>query len=74
MRLGPEVSVQQILDKLETIYGTVEAGDMLHSQFYAAQLQTGESTVAWGLRDRMVHWELVGGKEARQMLRGQFWN
>jgi hypothetical protein len=77
-RQGTGMSVTQILNKLEAVYGIVEAGDTLHAEFYAAQQRKDETVVSWGLRvedmfDKMCQRNLADAKDTEK-LRGRFWN
>ena len=42
MRLGPEANVSQILDKMESVFGTIERGETIMEQFYSARQEKGE--------------------------------
>ncbi len=79
MRLGPGVTAQQIVNKLETVYGTVEAGDTLYTEFYASEQRQDETVVSWGLRvedmlDKMTQHGLTKNQDTDEMLRSRFYN
>lgn len=78
MHLGPTANSTDILKKLEGVYGSVEVGQALLSEFYAARQKKGEDVVSWGCRledlmDRAQRQGLVPEREANEMLRAQFW-
>ena len=50
MRLGPHVTLEQLLDKLESVYGLVDLGDSVMSKFYCAKQKDTEDVVSWGCR------------------------
>lgn len=79
MRLGEEATVEEILDKMDVLYGAVGAGEDVLAEFYAAKQRKGEEVGAWSCRledilDRAKHQGLVVGREANEMLRNRFWN
>ena len=49
-RLGVNASIEQILDKFEGIYGTVEDTEDLMTLFYSAQQRIDEKVATWGCR------------------------
>lgn len=78
MHLGPLADSSEILRKLEGVYGSVEVGQALLSEFYAARQKKDEDVVSWGCRledmiDRARKQGLVPEREANEMLRTQFW-
>ena len=77
-RLGPTTTVQQILQKFDGVYGTVEAGEDTLAEFYSAKQKKGEDVSTWGCRleellDRAMQAGVVGGKDTDEMLRKRFW-
>ena len=48
--LGSEASINEIISKLEGLYGTVESGAVLLQQLYQSKQDKGESAAAFGLR------------------------
>ena len=78
MRLGPLASVQDILHKLDGIYGIVERGETLLGDFYSATQGDEEDVVAWSCRledllDKAKGKGLVNDSGADEMLRTKFW-
>ena len=80
-RLGPDASIQEILSKLSTVYGTVESGEALLAEFYAATQDKKECVGAWSCRleDLLDKAEEASqqpprsSKERDGMLRSRFW-
>lgn len=50
MRLGPNATVNKIMYKLDSIYGTVEEKETLMANFYSARQQETEDISAWVCR------------------------
>lgn len=78
MRLGPEADLKRILDKLEVVYGVVDVGESLLSEFYAAKQGKKEDVAAWGCRiedllDKAKQQTLLDRRDADNMLRERFW-
>ena len=78
MRLGPDASLTEILDKMESIHGTVDRGESLLTQFYSATQQINEDTTSWGCRledllSKAVDKGKVAHKDVDEMLRNKFW-
>lgn len=79
-RLGPDASTQQILKKLCTVYGTVESGESLLAEFYAATQDKKECVGAWSCRleDLLDKAEEASQQssqspERERVLRSRFW-
>ena len=47
MRLGPEADVQETIDKMESVFGTVERGETILEEFYSASQKKDEDSMAW---------------------------
>lgn len=78
MRLGPNATIDRLIEKLEGIYGTVEAGENLLAQFYSAYQRPNEDVASWGCRledlaqkaveqGQIPHYSIDG------MLHNKFW-
>ena len=50
LRMRTEGTIHDLPAQLEAIYGTVELGETLLSQFYSAQQKEEESAATWGCR------------------------
>lgn len=80
-RLGADASIQEILGKLDTVYGTVECGESLLAEFYAASQDKKEDVAAWSCRledllDKAEEASLQQSRTAHEresMLRSRFW-
>jgi hypothetical protein len=78
-RLGVDATVDDILNKFEGIYGTVEDSENLLAQFYNALQQDDEKVSTWGCRledllDRAIEGESLHSKSLNEMLRTKFFN
>lgn len=78
MRLGTSASIQELLDKLEGVYGTVHRGQTLLADFYSAQQGEIESVATWGCRledllDKACKKGQVNPSGVDEMLRTKFW-
>lgn len=79
MRLGPSASIQEILHKLEGLYGTVAKEGALLSQFYAAQQKEDEDVTAWSCRledviQKVRERGLISEGTMKEMLRSKLWS
>ena len=50
LAMGSEVSVQQLLEKLDVRFGDVRPSDMTLEQFFTARQLPAESVSPWGCR------------------------
>ena len=50
MRLGTEASIDDILQRIDGVYGTVEDNENLLSQFYSASQKENEDVLEWSCR------------------------
>lgn len=78
MRLGSKASIRDLIDKLDGIYGIVEAGENLLAQFYSAFQKPDEDVAAWGCRledilEKAVEQEQVQRTAVVEMLHNKFW-
>ena len=78
MRCGEGADVQQILDRLEAVYGFVDAGETALAQFYAAKQGKEENVTTWGCRledllDKAKQVGLIADRDTDEMLRSRFW-
>ena len=49
-RLGPEATIDDIVERMDSIYGSVEPKEALLGQFYTARQEDHEDVAAWGCR------------------------
>lgn len=78
LRMRTEGSIHDLLEKLEAVYGAVELGETLLSQFYSAQQKEQESVATWGCRvedllDKARRRGQVASEAMEEMLRTKFW-
>lgn len=78
MHLGPQASLQDILRKLESIYGAVESKEEILAHFYRAKQNEDESVTTWSCRledllGKAVNKGLVHHTEKDEMLRSMLW-
>lgn len=79
MHLGEDASLDDILHKLETVYGIVESGMTLLQKFYNAHQETQESVAEYGCRledilDKAVRRGAVSRQQVGEMLRSKLWS
>jgi hypothetical protein len=78
MRLGTQATTEELLDKLEGVYGTVHRGQTLLADFYSAQQAENETVATWGCRledllDKACKKGQVNSAGMDEMLRTKFW-
>ena len=78
-RLGLNASIEDILNKFEGIFGTVEDPECLLSAFYSAEQHHNEKVATWGCRledllDRALQDQTVSSKSIDDMLKVKFWS
>lgn len=79
LHLGERVSISDVLDKFEVVFGDVLSSEQLLEYFYSAKQETKESVALWGCRleELLDKAQQAGGisKEAAiSMLRSKFWS
>lgn len=77
-RLGPGATIDAILAKLDGVYGTVELGENLLSEFYSARQKQSEDVSKWSCRieDLLAKAQERGQVRpdaVNEMLRTKFW-
>ena len=78
MRLGADATLESLLAKLESVYGSVESGEDVLAQFYSALQKEDEDVVSWGFRlenilDKAIEQKQLTKTNAMEMLRSKFW-
>ena len=76
--MGTSATVQEILSKLDGIFGNVATGESVLQEFYTAEQRQDETVAAWGLRlEEILQKAVVKGhvksEEKNNMLRNKFW-
>ena len=79
VRLGTEVSVNELMRKMKNLFGNIESGEELLAKFYSASQTDEESVVAWSCRlEDLMDFAVQAGYFARdtykETLRSKFWN
>ena len=75
--MGPDVSVQQLLEKPDVRFGDVHPNDMTLEQFFTARQLPTESVSAWGCRLEDLLSRVTDSRSAvaaRAMLRSRYWS
>ena len=75
--MGPKAKPEQMISRLESIFGNVASGEAVLQEFYTAEQRQDESTVDWGLRlenvlQRAIEKNHVTG-DKNEMLKSKFW-
>ena len=79
VRLGTDANINQLVEKMKHLYGTVEEGVDLLAKFYSAMQREEESVVDWSCRLEDL-WEdvlqagLLDRKVTNDTLKNKFWN
>lgn len=78
MRLGADAKVDDILYKLESIFGTIDTKSSILSEFFSAKQKDDEDVASWGCRledliNKAIHLKQVKPSEANEMLRNMFY-
>lgn len=76
--LGAKASSNDIIKKLENVYGNVASGESVLQEFYTASQKADESITTWGLRieeilQRAIDKGHVTTEQKNEMLRTKFW-
>lgn len=76
--LGAKASSNDIIKKLENVYGNVASGESVLQEFYTASQKADESITTWGLRieeilQRAIDKGHVTIEQKNEMLRTKFW-
>lgn len=78
MHLGIDASMEQILDKLDSIFGTVDNTEELMAEFYGARQKEDEDITSWSCRlediiGKGIEKGLVKQTEVNKMLHSMLW-
>ena len=77
LAMGSNVSVEQVLARVDVRFGDVRPSDRTLQQFFTARQLTNESVSAWGCRLEDLLSQVNdpdGAVAARSMLRSQYWS
>ena len=78
MRLGPDILVQDVIAKFDSIYGNVLETEDILAEFYSAKQKDTEDCAAWSMRlEDLINKAITKGKvspaSANEMLRTMFY-
>ena len=78
VRLGTEVTLQQLVDKMKHLFGTIDSGEELLARFYSATQTPDESVVAWSCRledlmETAIQEQKFTRESSKEPLRNKFW-
>lgn len=78
MRLGTGATPNTILEKFESVYGTVDTKEELMAKFYSAKQEDSEDITHWSCRledilGKVVEQGLISTHGSEEMLRSKFW-
>lgn len=76
--MGTTATVQEILERLEGVFGNVATGESVLQEFYTAAQKADESVTTWGLRlEEILQKAVIKGhvkpEDKNDMLRSNFW-
>ena len=79
VRLGDKVTVEQVLQRMNNLYGSVFIGQDILAEFYSAHQLKDESVVAWSCRlEDLMQQAIVSGKmnvtDKEEALRAKMWS
>lgn len=80
MRLTEKASLQEVVGKLEAVFGRVESSESLMAEFYSAHQKSDEDVATWGCRledilDRARYQGLLGSEQdLNKLLKNRFWS
>ncbi|KAK3088231.1 hypothetical protein FSP39_016429 [Pinctada imbricata] len=79
MRLGSDAKVNQILDKMESVYGTLERGETIMQEFYSETQHKTEDSMSWSCRLEEIYRKakvkgVATKQEENEKLRSKYWN
>ena len=79
MRLGSEASLKEVLDKMESIFGSIERGESVMQEFYSAAQGPSEDSMTWSCRLEEIYRKAVEKgvatrAEQNDKLRSRYYN
>ena len=77
--LGPQATIEEIMTKLEQVYGTVESGAVLLQQVYLCKQEPNESASTFGLRLQLLAFKCrerggISSDDIDKTLKTIFWH
>ncbi|XP_053380313.1 trichohyalin-like [Mercenaria mercenaria] len=78
LTMSPDATIQQIINKLEGIYGNIRSGESVLSEFYMSKQGKDENVSEWGLRlenilQRAIEKGHIKEEQREDMLKARFW-
>lgn len=78
LTLKVDATIDEIIDKLKSIYGNVRSEDVIVEELYAARQRENESVSSWGVRlERLMREALEKGSisqsKSEDILKNRFW-
>lgn len=78
VQLGEVVGIDEIIDRLDALYGSVESQELLLAKFYSSQQKEGESVASWACRveellSRASKQDEYDRRMNNDMLKAKFW-
>lgn len=78
MRLGPDAFIEDVLRKMESVFGDVDENESIMSEFYNARQKEEEDVTTWscrleGILDKAVHMGRISPSQADAMLHDMLW-
>ena len=78
INMDPECTTQEVIEKMESVFGNVASGESVLQEFYTASQRKDESVAEWGIRledifQRAVAKGYATAIQKDKMLRERFW-
>ena len=78
INMYPESTNQEIIDKMESVFGNVASGESVLQEFYTASQKKDESITEWGIRleeilQRAIAKGYATSEQKDKMLKERFW-
>ena len=78
VKMDPESTTQEVIEKMESVFGNVASGESVLQEFYTASQRKDESVAEWGIRLEDIFQKAVAKGYAtaiqkNKMLRERFW-
>ena len=78
LTMGPSAKPQDMVKRIESVFGNVASGEAVLQEFYTAQQDVAESVADWGLRleeilQKAIDKGHVKEDSKNEMLRSKFW-
>lgn len=74
LNLGPDVGIDQILDKFQRLFGEIQKPEILLQDFFNARQRSSEDVTTWGCRLESVLAEIPEVHRSPEMIKSKFWS